>query len=138
MLHLVTRYFGLRTLAMLLSAITVAGCATLPPAQPARDLKAVAGKWEGTVYLRGGQMFSATMTINEDGTWEIITPAPPAGPQLGPRFVGSMIVVDGKYRYKSETTGLTGTCTLHEGDGKRVFVRVADDGSHYSEFRPAK
>ena len=101
-------------LATLLLALTVAGCATLPPTQPARDVRDIAGKWTGIVHRGDGQKLPATLTIQDDGTWEHLIPAL-SNP--GPRFVGSMTVVDGKHRFKSDTTGNTGTFTLHAGEG---------------------
>jgi hypothetical protein len=75
------------------------------------------------------------MTIKEDGTWEFLVPAL-SNP--GPQFVGSIAIVDGKYRSKSDTTGRAATVTLHEGDGKRILGYVNDDGSSSGELKPAK
>jgi hypothetical protein len=112
----------------------LAACASLPPARPATDIKAIAGKWEGTLQSRQGTV-PYTSTIREDGTTETIVPAL-SNP--GPRFVGRVTVENGKYRWKSETTGRTGTYVLHEGDGRRVLVGRADDGSTITEATPAK
>jgi hypothetical protein len=38
----------------------------------------------------------------------------------------------------SETTGRTGTDSLHEGDGQRVLVSQADDGTSSGEATPGK
>ena len=118
-----------------LVGVVLAGCAsmTLPPERPTTDLKAIAGRWEGFVVLSGNR-FEVTSTIREDGTYENIIPAL-SNP--GPRFTGRVTVQDGKYRWRSDVTGRTGTWTLHEGDGQRVIVSRADDGG-YSEYRPAK
>jgi hypothetical protein len=118
-----------------LIGLILGGCASLPPAKPATDLKSIAGKWEGTVTAANGNQFPFTATIHEDGTGEFLIPAL-SNP--GPRFVTRVTVQDGKYRWKSETTDRTGTYTLHEGDGRRVLVSRADDGSSYGEARPAK
>jgi len=135
MLHSITRHFGPRALAMILIVMTVAGCATLPPAQPTRDLQAITGKWEGMLSLRDGRTLPATMTIKEDGTWEFLVPAL-SNP--GPRFVGSIAIVDGQYRSKSDTTGRAATVTLHAGDGKRVLGFINDDGSSSAALKPAQ
>ena len=124
---------------VILSVMITAGCASLPPAQIARDLKMIDGKWEGSVYLGGAGSkgsFPATMTITQDGRFDMLVPGLSMSP--GPRFVGTIAVIDEKFRFKSETTGSTGTYTLHEGDGKRILVGVADGGSSSNEFRPAK
>jgi hypothetical protein len=122
------------SLLVSLVASSLMACATLPPAQPARDVKNIAGKWEGSLTSRSGNL-PITLTIKEDGTWESIVPAL-SNP--GPRFEGTVAVADGKFRWKSITSGRTGTYTLHEGDGKRVLVTSADDGSSVGELRPAK
>jgi hypothetical protein len=127
--------FSRYALAVTLIGIVATGCATLPPAQPARDLKAITGKWEGTLSLRDGRALPVMLTIQEDGTWEALVPAL-SNP--GPRFVGSVTVEGGTYRSRSDTTGRTSTYTLHEGDGKRVLVNVADDGSSSGELKPGK
>lgn len=118
-----------------LSVMITVGCSSLPPAQVARDLKAVDGKWEGYVHLRNVRSYPATITITQDGRFEILVPALGSP---GPRFIGNISVIEGKYRFKSETTGSTGTYTLHEGEGKRILIGIADDISSSSEFHPAK
>ena len=116
-------------------AVLLVGCASLPPAQPARDIQAIAGKWEGTLTGRNGARFAYTTTIAPDGKSQTVVPGL-SNP--GPNFAGLVTVEGGKYRWKSETTGRTGTYTLHEGDGRRVLVSHADDNSSYGEATPAK
>jgi hypothetical protein len=122
-------------LVVVLGALALAGCASLPPAKPATDLKAIAGRWEGTITARNGNQLAFTSTISEDGVADILVPAL-SNP--GPRFVTRVTVSDGKYRWKSDTTGRTGTYSLHEGEGRRVLVSRADDGSSYAEATPVK
>jgi hypothetical protein len=57
---------------------------------------------------------------------------------LGTHFVGTVNLIEGKYRYKSQTTGATGVYTLHEGGGRRILVIVSDDGKGKAEVEPAK
>lgn len=123
-----------RSLAAVLTLTVLGACASLPPAKSATDLKAIAGKWEGTIQLRQGS-YPFTSTIREDGTTETIIPG---ATNPGPRFVGRVTVENGRYRWKSETTGRTGIYTLHEGDGRRVLVGRADDGGSATEATPAK
>ena len=126
---------GLACWIVVVVGAVLVGCATLPPAQPARDLKAIAGKWEGTLTTRAGVRFAYTSTISEDGKTETIVPGM-SNP--GPKFAGAVRVEGGKYRWKSETTGRTGTYTLHEGEGRRVLVSQADDGTTTGEATPVK
>jgi len=76
--------------------------------------------------------YPATSTIREDGTVEAIiallsNPAPRhqrRRPWQVPR--------------RSGTTWGTGTFTLHEGDGRRILVSRADDGSTCVESKSAR
>jgi hypothetical protein len=114
-------------LSLLLALILLAaGCASLPPAQEAKDLRQIVGKWEG----QGGGS-TVTMTINENGTYRAVT----AG---GSEFVGRVQVEKGLFRFKSETTGLSGIMTLYEGDGRRILRTRTDDGTITSEYSPGK
>jgi hypothetical protein len=117
-----------------LASVALAGCARLPPQRPATDLKAIAGTWHGWFVLMSGYRFDGTLTIREDGTVELIVPAL-SNP--GPRFPGRVRVQEGRYRWKSDTTGREGTYTLHADDDRRVLVSHADDGV-YAEWTPAK
>lgn len=111
------------------------GCiAPLPPAQPASDLSAIAGKWEGTFYSLNNRLLSSTLTINADGTYEDLIPGLPT-----PVFVGQVTVADGQYRAQSETSGRMYTIVLYEGEGKRVLVKTPDDKTYSTtQYRPAK
>lgn len=102
------------------------GCiAPLPPAQPATDLSAIAGTWEGSMTSMSGKSFFATKTITADGRYVLDAPG------LGV-FTGSIAVVDGKYRSKSDSGAGMFTETLHEGDGKRILVSRSDVGLNSS------
>jgi hypothetical protein len=127
---------GYRTQAcVVLVTLFLAGCATLPPAQPARDIKSIAGKWECTLTGSSAARRTSTTTIGEDGKAETIIPG---ATNPGPLFVGSYRMEAGKFRWKSDTTGRTGTATLHQGDGRRVLVHEVDGASGFSECVPGK
>lgn len=122
----------LRTLAVFLTGIVLAACATLPPARPIPDLKSIAGKWEGTVTLPT-VTFPYTLTIREDGSWEGTSPTLPPG-----RFEGNVRVSGGKALWISRTTGAMGTYTLHEGEGRRALRLEVEGGTGMATLRPAK
>jgi hypothetical protein len=124
-------------LVVVLAAVTVlmAACVSLPPAKPVTGVAQIAGKWQGSGITRGGARFVIeNMTIRPDGTWELTVPTA-ANP--GPRFVGTVRMVDGKLRSRSETSSRDSTWTLHEGEGRRVLRIVNDDGSSSGEVSPA-
>lgn len=120
-------------LTVLATSLSVA-CTSLPPAQSARDLRTVAGKWEGTFTSTKGFRGPATLTVREDGNWEVFIPNLTPNPRAG----GMTRVEGGKYRWESKTTGRTGTWTLHEGGGRRVLVVESDDGGTRPEYSPAR
>jgi hypothetical protein len=62
----------MRKLVIAIAVLGVAGCATLPPAQPARDIKSIAGKWECTIATANVARVKSTMTIGDDG---VVPPA---------------------------------------------------------------
>ena len=76
--------------------------------------------------------YPATSTIREDETVETIIAL-----LSNPHLVTS-VVVHGQYPWRSGTTWGTGTFTLHEGDGRRILVSRADDGSTCVESKSAR
>ena len=120
---------------------TLAPAQPIPPAQPIRDFKDIAGKWEGTICSTAGLGCSPIVTIiREDGTGESIVPL---DSWLFPysdkgRFYLTQELVEGKIRVKNKTSGETGIRTLHEKGGKRVLVYRSDDGNNRAEFEPAQ
>jgi hypothetical protein len=136
MRHLVRTTTRTRSLAVSAVIALALGCASLPPAQPATDLKAIAGEWRGTGQGRDGSTRSVTMTITEDGRFTSVFDQPVGS--LGTTFPGTVKVENGRYRFQSEKTGNTGTFTLHEGQGKRVLTTRADNGSSAAELVPAR
>jgi hypothetical protein len=118
-------------------------CATipaLPPTQPMRDFKDLAGKWEGTISSAGFGSSPIVMIIREDGTGETIVPESsgffPYSDQG--RFYFTQEWVEGKIRVKNNTSGETGIRTLQEKGGKRVLVYRSDDGLTMAEYEQAQ
>lgn len=121
--------FGPRSVLISAAVLVLAACASLPPAAPRQDLASVAGKWEGRGNSPSGP-FYFVLTVAPDGAWQ---------GQSGDRtFVGNTTLVDGKLQYKSETTGRTGTWTLHEGNGRRVLLVAQDDPPVSMQLTPAR
>jgi NitT/TauT family transport system substrate-binding protein len=119
-----------RLLTGLLLATLVAGCASLPPARPIADVRSLAGAWTGTMAIDGAA-HEGVSTIEPDGRYTVLLPHRPPG-----RFTGVITVRDGQARYRSDTTGSTGTLTLHEDGGRRTLVWRADDGSSVARTTP--
>jgi hypothetical protein len=106
------------------------------PAEPGCDLKALAGKWDGTLTaLRSGRERPTRFTFNEDGSWEHVIPGL-FNP--GPSFVGSAFSADGKCRWRSQTTGNSGTFELGGWGASRVLRMRTDDRSSETKLTPVK
>ena len=119
---------------LLLSAI-LTGCATsLPPAQPATSIDSIVGKWEGSITTPQGEpLYTATLVIRKDGTYESIVPVLKESP-----FSGTIVIEDGQFRWTESKSGSKGDFVLHEGDGKRVLIRTGKGSSSTGEYKPAK
>ncbi len=107
---------------LVLLGIVLAACATLPPAQSVQNLKSITGTWWGTGSGPAGGIFPLTMVIKEDGSYVATTP------EAVMKGTGKVWVSDGKIRFDSDPSGIGGTMTLHEGDGKRILIGLRDDG----------
>ncbi len=120
--------------ALLFAAILTSCASSLPPAQPATSLDSIAGKWEGSITTSQGEpLYTATLVIRKDGTYESTVPALKGSP-----FTGTIVILDGKFRWSESTTGSKGEFVLHEGDGKRVLTRTGDGKDSTGEYKPAK
>jgi len=126
--------FRPRHLLWTLVALTL-GCASLPPAQPATDVKGIAGQWHGTLEGRNGFRAGVVFTIMDDGRYLSVLDRP-AG-EFGTTFPGTVTVENGRYRTRSDRTGNLGTLTLHQGDGKRVLALRSDNSNAAADLVPA-
>ncbi len=118
---------GRFTHAILVLLILIFGCATLPPAQPAKDSSLFVGRWEGKIWnVDQGWNYHVLLTAEEEGIFVFTLPAYMDPGLTG--FVGKWGVKDEKFWFKSEVHWMNGKGTLHEGGGKRVFVFHGDDG----------
>jgi hypothetical protein len=56
-------------------AASLVGCASVGPLAPVAvsDVKSVAGTWKGVVYQSGSEPDYVTLTIREDGTYDVVS-----------------------------------------------------------------
>jgi hypothetical protein len=84
----------------------------------------------------GAPPIGGSLIIEPNGTWTAKTDQP-IGPNRLSEFKGTVGVENGKYRYRSQTTGNTGTWTLQQSAGGKRFDRCPrrrrDGGLHVRE-----
>ena len=99
-------------------AASLVGCASLAPLTPVAvsDVKSVAGTWEGTVYQSGSEPDDITLTIREDGSYDIVSRLP-IGTSRGK---GQIAIRDGRLIFQGEKGRGVGTLSSNPG-GDRVM-----------------
>jgi hypothetical protein len=55
--------------------ISLVGCASIGPVRPVAvsDIKSLSGTWEGTVYRPGSERDDVTLTIRDDGSYDVVS-----------------------------------------------------------------
>ena len=55
--------------------VLLVGCASIGPVRQVAvaDIKSVSGTWEGIVYLPGSERDDITLTIQDDGSYEVVS-----------------------------------------------------------------
>lgn len=94
---------------------------------PIYDTRSLAGTWTGTAALPDNPVVPVTIVLREDGSYETVTPSS--------RLTGSYGITGGRARYRSTTSGRTGTLELRERDGERRLVIIIDGGGG-GELKP--
>jgi len=94
-------------------AASLVGCASLGPVTPVAvsDVKSVAGTWKGTVYQSGVAPDYVTLTIREDGSYDLVS-AQTVGASRGR---GKMVVDGGRLRIEGEKGHGVGTLLRNPG-----------------------
>jgi hypothetical protein len=73
-----SRRLGCSVLAVIVIvglSVSLAGCAGIGPVKPlaVSDVKSVSGTWEGVVYLPGSERDDVTLTIRDDGSYDVVS-----------------------------------------------------------------
>jgi hypothetical protein len=128
---------------ILILAVFLFNCSTLPPIQPVKDIGSFVGTWHGKIWNGDrGWDFPISLTAEEDGIFSLTMP-PVIDPDLTDpgltQFIGKWGVKDGKLWFKSEKFWMNGTGILHEGGGKRfvIFNSDGDDGRTSGWVQPS-
>ena len=115
--------------AFLLAALTLlAGCASVPP-KPLTDVRAIEGKWRGTITVGLGPPQFYYLTVNPDAT---IVAA------WGPNWQWGKITLGGG-QARFELSHLTsGTLQYFDGADGRVITMNPDFGGWYVYVTPLR
>jgi len=94
-------------------AAALAGCASVGPVTQVSvpDIKSVTGTWKGIVYRSGGEPENITLTIREDGTYDIVS-ADKVGASRGS---GKIVISDGRLVIEGERGRGVGTLARNGG-----------------------
>jgi hypothetical protein len=65
----------LAVIAIVGFSFSLVGCAGIGPVKPVAvsDIGSVSGTWEGTVYLPGSERDDVTLTIRDDGSYDVVS-----------------------------------------------------------------
>jgi hypothetical protein len=126
--------------AFAFACATVPKQQSMPPQQPIKDFRSIAGKWKGDKSTTGIGSTPITLIIKEDGTWEYTVPlgSREMGASDHGRFYGTGELSGGKYLTKTIPRGEAAEYTLHEGEGKRVLFYWEAGGKSRAWLEPAQ
>jgi len=88
-------------------AASLLGCASAGPVTPVAvsDVKSVAGTWKGTVYQSGVAPDYITLTIREDGSYDVVS----AQTTATTRGKGKIVISEGRLLFEGEKGRGVGT-----------------------------
>ena len=113
-------------------SVSLVGCANLGPVTPVAvsDVKSVSGTWEGIVYLPGSERTDVTLTIRDDGSYDVVSKK-----ILGAsRGKGRIVISDGRLVLEGER-GLRGVGSVLRNPAGDVLMKIEatlSDNSHLS------
>ena len=112
-------------------SVALVGCAIIGPVTPVAvsDIKAVSGTWEGTVYLTGSERDDVTLTIRDDGSYDVVSKRG-LGVSSGK---GHIVVSDGRLVIEGERGRGVGTVLRNRaGDVLMKVDMTLSDNSNLS------
>ena len=88
-------------------SVSLVGCASIGPVTPVAvsDVKSVSGKWQGIVYVPGSERDDVTLTIRDDGSYDVVSKRG-LGVSSGS---GHIVVADGRLVIEGERGRGAGT-----------------------------
>jgi hypothetical protein len=116
------RSFAAVLTATVAFAASLLGCASYGPATrvAVQDLKSLIGTWKGTVYRSSFAPDSVTLTIHDDGSFEVVSVLP-SGTSTG---TGKIVVSDGRLLVEGKRGRGTGTLQRNPAGGLVLNVEM--------------
>jgi len=119
-------------------AVSLGGCASAGPLRPVAlsDVESVAGTWKGTVYRSGVEPDYVTLTIRQDGSYDVMS-ARPVGTSRGH---GKIAISGGRLLFEGERGRGIGTL-LRSGGGDLVMnveATLSDNSTLSAELWPSR
>ena len=102
-------------------SVSLVGCANLGPVTPVAvsDVKLVSGTWKGIVYLRGSERDEVTLTIRDDGSYDVVSKK-----DLGASHgKGHIIISGGRLVFEGER-GLRGIGAVLRNPAGDVLMKI--------------
>ena len=112
-------------------SVALVGCAIIGPVTPVAvsDIKSVSGTWEGTVCLPGSERNDVTLTIRDDGSYDVVSKRG-LGVSSGK---GHIVVSDGRLVIEGERGRGVGTVLRNRaGDVLMKVDMTLSDNSNLS------
>jgi hypothetical protein len=124
--------------AVVVGVVTVlAGCAQVGPVTQVTvpDVKSVTGTWKGLVYRSGVEADRITMTIREDGSYDIVSAQRP-GTSAGR---GKLVIADGRLVFEGERGRGVGTLLRNPGGDlvMNVDATLSDNSTLTAKLFPS-
>ncbi len=119
-------------------AASLVGCASFGPLTPVAvsDVKSVAGTWEGVVYRSGSEPDYVTLTIREDGSYDV-----GSRQTIGAsRGKGQIVIREGRLILQGEKGHGVGTLLSSSGGDRvmRIEATLSDNSLLTAELGPSR
>jgi hypothetical protein len=102
-------------------SVSLVGCASIGPVTPVAvsDVKSLSGTWEGIVYLPGSERDDVTLTVRDDGSYEVVSKRGLAVSSGR----GHIVISDGRLVFEGER-GLRGVGTVLRNSAGDVLMKI--------------
>jgi hypothetical protein len=110
---------------------SLVGCAAIGPVTPVAvsDITSLSGTWEGIVYLPGSERNGVTLTIRDDGSYDVVSKKD-VGASHG---TGHIVISDGRLVIEGRRGRGVGTVLRNRaGDVLMKVEMTLSDNSHLS------